>query len=112
MVKIKIAEALRIISERDIAKNAAIKKEKSKIRLAIRYQNQKEELKQIRAELQLKASERERKKAIRQVQKSLGLPLEKKAYLIEKTCSCGRKFRVLTHHKGMRRRRCRVCKPY
>lgn len=112
MAKIKIAEAIRIINERDIARNAAAKKEASKIRLAIRYQNQKEELKQKRAESQLKASERERLKSIRQVRKSPGLPLEKKAHIIEKICPCGRTFRVLTHHKGVKRRRCRVCKPY
>ncbi len=112
MVKIKIAEALRIISERNIARNAAAKKEASKIRLAIRYQNQKEELKQKRAESQLKPSEQLQAKRTRKVRKDLGLPMEKKAYLIEKTCRCGRKFRVLTYHKGVNRRRCRVCKPY
>lgn len=112
MARMKIVEALRIISERDIARNAAAKKEASKIRLAIRYQNQKEELKQKRAESQLKPSEQAQAQRNRQTRKSLGLPLEKKAHIIEKICPCGRTFRVLTHHKGVKRRRCRVCKPY
>lgn len=112
MAKIKIAEAIRIINERDKARNAVAKKEASKTRLAIRYQNQKELQRQKRAEKQLTASEREQAKLIRQVNKSIGLPLEKKAHIIEKICPCGRTFRVLTHHKGVKRRRCRVCKPY
>ena len=106
--KIKIAEAIQIINEREKAAKAAANRERQKERLYKSYQEQKEALRIKR----LNQSERNQARRTQQIRKNLGLPPDKKAEFIEKICSCGRIFKVLTYHKGVKRRRCRVCKPY
>ena len=106
--KMRIAEAILIINERKMAARRVANRARQKERLSIKYQEQKESLRIKR----LNPSERDQAKRTQRVRRTLGLPPETKAEFIEKTCLCGRKFKVLTHHKGVKRRKCRVCKPY
>lgn len=107
-VKMKVIEAIRIIDGRESATKKAANRERQRKRHR-KYRREKKEA--LRLE-KLPPAERIRAKHIQKVRKSLGLEPDKKAEWIERTCSCGRKFRVLTYHKGMKRKRCRVCKPH
>jgi len=105
----KIAEAMRLVKERDKAANKKI----ARIGWATKS-IEKNVARKRRRELKIaeESQTTQKQSETDKIRKRLGLSSELKAVLIPRVCSCGRKFRVLTHHKGVKRTKCRVCKPY
>lgn len=100
MVRLKLGEAIRLINERD----------KKAQRILTEEANKKKQI----AESSKAFWERyQAENYIPTIDEIRRANQEIKSERVQKTCTkCGRAFFVLTHHKNMKRKVCRVCKPY